>query len=115
MLYKNKLINFAIISLLSLLTFFLTSCNSSKAVEKSFPEIIEELDSYKLSASMQTIFQNPHLEHDTSFQPSEDFQHCRWDFRLRHLHLLPHDTLHRKERQRQRPRYSQQNILPNIL
>lgn len=58
MLFKNKLINFAIIILLSFFTVLLTSCNSSKTVEKNFPEIVEDLDSYKLHAKMQTIFQN---------------------------------------------------------
>lgn len=40
------------------LLFTLVACKENKVVEKKFPEIISELESYKLEASFETYFEN---------------------------------------------------------
>ena len=62
-MYK-KIIKCMCALFLSLFIFICTSCKKDKEVEISFPEKIEELKSYKLEATLQTIFQNGTKECD---------------------------------------------------
>ena len=58
MLLKNKLIKIISLATLCFSILLCSGCNSKKPVEQTFPEVISELKSYKLEASLQTIFQN---------------------------------------------------------
>ncbi len=60
-MFKSKLLKITNIILLMIGIIYLSGC-SSKAVEKSFPEEISELKSYKLEATIQTFFQNGNKE-----------------------------------------------------
>ena len=44
----NKLLKYFIFLLILISSFSLISCKKEEAIEKSFPEIVQELNSYKL-------------------------------------------------------------------
>lgn len=48
--------SFLVILILSI--FLLSSCKENQIVEKKFPEIVNELESYKLEATLETYFEN---------------------------------------------------------
>lgn len=62
-MYK-KIIKGVCIFLISIFLTTCVSCTKNKEVEISFPEKIQELKSYKLEATLQTIFQNGTKECD---------------------------------------------------
>ena len=58
-MYKIKnLIKLSSLLIICLLSITLVSCNKKKAVEKTFPEIVNELNTYILDANIETKFPN---------------------------------------------------------
>lgn len=55
---KHILMKVVSLTFVVLTIFTLTSCKDNKAVEKKFPELVNELESYKLEASLKTFFEN---------------------------------------------------------
>ena len=62
MFKKKNYLKFTCLVLLFTLCFTLMGCKNNKPVETNFPEIVNGLKSYKLEATLNTIFQNGNKE-----------------------------------------------------